>query len=65
MEYVVIFEEDENGCSAYVPDLPGCVAAGDTDELPYYEQAVLGTASTARSYGRRRRFRQTFVKAGH
>lgn len=30
MEYVVIFEEDENGCSAYVPDLPGCVAAGDT-----------------------------------
>jgi len=32
MEYVVIFEEDENGCSAYVPDLPGCVAAGDTLE---------------------------------
>ena len=27
MEYVVIFEEDENGCSAYVPDLPGCIAA--------------------------------------
>ena len=32
MEYVVIFEEDENGCSAHVPDLPGCVAAGDTLE---------------------------------
>ena len=32
MEYVVIFEEDENGCSAYVPDLPGCIAAGDTIE---------------------------------
>ena len=32
MEYVVIFEEDEKGCSAYVPDLPGCVAAGDTLE---------------------------------
>lgn len=32
MEYVVIFEADENGCSAYVPDLPGCVAAGDTLE---------------------------------
>ena len=32
MEYVVIFEEDETGCSAYVPDLPGCVAAGDTLE---------------------------------
>ena len=26
------FEEDENGCSAYVPDLPGCIAAGDTIE---------------------------------
>ena len=32
MEYVVIFEADENGCSAYVPDLPGCIAAGDTIE---------------------------------
>ena len=32
MEYVVIFEEDENGCSAYVPDLPGCIAAGETVE---------------------------------
>ena len=32
MEYVVIFEADEKGCSAYVPDLPGCVAAGETLE---------------------------------
>ena len=32
MEYVVIFKEDENGCSAYVPDLPGCIAAGETVE---------------------------------
>ena len=32
MKYPVIFEEDENGCSAYVPDLPGCIAAGDTIE---------------------------------
>ena len=30
MEYVVIFEEGENSCSAYVPDLPGCIAAGGT-----------------------------------
>ena len=30
MEYVVIFEEGENSCSAYVPELPGCIAAGDT-----------------------------------
>ena len=30
MEYVVIFEEGKNSCSAYVPDLPGCIAAGNT-----------------------------------
>ncbi len=29
-EYVVIYERTGNGCSAYVPDLPGCVACGDT-----------------------------------
>lgn len=29
--YVVIFEKGNNW-SAYVPDLPGCVAAGDTLE---------------------------------
>lgn len=32
MRYLIIIEEDGNGCSAYVPDLPGCVAAGDTEE---------------------------------
>jgi len=32
IKYVVIFEEDKNGCSAYVPDLPGCIAAGNTIE---------------------------------
>ena len=30
MKYVVIFEETGNGFSAYLPDLPGCIAAGDT-----------------------------------
>jgi len=33
-EYLVIYEADEDGWSAYSPDLPGCVAAADTkDEL--------------------------------
>lgn len=31
-EYVVIFEKAGNNYSAYVPDLPGCIAAGDTVE---------------------------------
>lgn len=31
-KYVVLFEKSDNGFSAYVPDLPGCVAFGDTKE---------------------------------
>lgn len=32
MKYLVVIEEAEKGFGAYVPDLPGCVAAGDTRE---------------------------------
>jgi len=32
MEYVVILEERETSFGAYVPDLPGCVAVGETRE---------------------------------
>ncbi len=31
-EYTVILEQGERNWSAYVPDLPGCVAAGATRE---------------------------------
>lgn len=30
MRYAVVIEKGENGYGAYVPDLPGCVAAADT-----------------------------------
>jgi predicted RNase H-like HicB family nuclease len=30
MEYVVIVEEGETSFGAYVPDLPGCVAVGES-----------------------------------
>lgn len=34
MRYAVVIEKGENGYGAYVPDLPGCVAAGSTrDEV--------------------------------
>lgn len=34
MQYVVVIEKAENNYSAYVPDLPGCVATGETlDEV--------------------------------
>jgi predicted RNase H-like HicB family nuclease len=34
MRYAVIIESGDTNYSAYVPDLPGCVAVGDTmDEI--------------------------------
>jgi predicted RNase H-like HicB family nuclease len=32
LEYVVIFEHGKKSYGAYVPDLPGCVAVGETKE---------------------------------
>jgi predicted RNase H-like HicB family nuclease len=32
MQYMVVIEQGENSYGAYVPDLPGCVAVGDTRE---------------------------------
>jgi predicted RNase H-like HicB family nuclease len=32
MRYIVIVEKGENSFGAYVPDLPGCVAIGETRE---------------------------------
>ncbi len=31
-KYLVVFEPSATGFSAYVPDLPGCIASGDTLE---------------------------------
>ena len=41
-EYVVIIEEGPENLSAYVPDLPGCVATGDTREevLKHIREAI-------------------------
>lgn len=30
MRYAIVIEKSENGYGAYVPDLPGCVALGET-----------------------------------
>ncbi len=32
MKYAIVIEKTCNGYSAYVPDVPGCVAAADTRE---------------------------------
>jgi predicted RNase H-like HicB family nuclease len=38
MRYAVVIEKAEGNYSAYVPDLPGCVATGST--IPETEQAL-------------------------
>jgi predicted RNase H-like HicB family nuclease len=42
MKYAVIVEEGENSFGAYVPDLPGCVAAAETKEevLELIQEAI-------------------------
>ena len=32
MKYLIIYEKTDTGYSAYVPDLPGCIAGGSTVE---------------------------------
>ena len=32
MRYLVVIEKGETSWGAYVPDLPGCVAVGETEE---------------------------------
>jgi len=34
MRYAIVVEKAENNYSAYVPDLPGCIATGYTVEEP-------------------------------
>ncbi|OIP03133.1 MAG: hypothetical protein AUJ97_05140 [Bacteroidetes bacterium CG2_30_32_10] len=33
LKYLIIFEKTETGISAYVPDLPGCIATGKTKAI--------------------------------
>lgn len=42
MQYTVIVEKGDTSWGAYVPDLPGCVAAGDTraEVLRLIQEAV-------------------------
>ena len=49
MQYAVVIEKSGNGYSAYVPDLPGCVAAARTrteterlirEAIPFHLEAL-------------------------
>jgi len=42
MRYLVVVEKGESGYGAHVPDLPGCVALGDTKQevLKLIQEAI-------------------------
>ena len=42
MKYLVVVERGENGYGAYVPDLPGCVAASEsrTEVVALIQEAI-------------------------
>ena len=54
MEYSVVIEKTDNGYSAYVPDLPGCIAAGDTREETeeLIRQAVVYYLEALKEFGK-------------
>jgi predicted RNase H-like HicB family nuclease len=43
MEYLVVVEKGKSSFGAYVPDLPGCVAAGETrrEVIKLIREAIL------------------------
>ncbi|MBE7412659.1 MAG: type II toxin-antitoxin system HicB family antitoxin [Leptospiraceae bacterium] len=53
MEYLVILEFGSNNWSAYVPDLPGCVAVAETREetLELMKDAIQGHLEVMRMNG--------------
>ena len=53
MEYLVVIEQGDQGYGAYVPDLPGCIAAGATEEeaLALIQEAIEFHIEGLRSHG--------------
>ena len=53
MKYSIVIEKAGNGYSAYVPDLPGCIAAADTQEEvgDLIRDAVAHHIALLREYG--------------
>ena len=53
MTYAIVIEPTETGYSAYVPDLPGCVAAADSyeDTAKLIEKAVVFHLESLREHG--------------
>jgi predicted RNase H-like HicB family nuclease len=54
MEYLVVVEKGKSSYGAYVPDLPGCVAAGETrrEVIKLIREAIKLHIETLREAGR-------------
>ena len=54
MEYLVVIEKGKSSYGAYVPDLPGCVAAGETrrEVLKLIREAILLHIEALRESGK-------------
>ena len=53
MKYTVVIDKTDSGNSAYVPDLPGCVAAADTqiETRELIGEAILIHLDSLREHG--------------
>ena len=53
MKYSVVIEKTNNGYSAYAPDLPGCIAAGDsqTEAEELIREAIIMHLESLREHG--------------
>ena len=53
MEYVVIIEQGETSVGAYVPDLPGCIAVGETrdEAMQLIREAIEFHIESLREHG--------------
>lgn len=53
MKYTIVIEKTDNGYSAYAPDLPGCIAAADTqaEVTALMREAVAHHVALLREYG--------------
>jgi predicted RNase H-like HicB family nuclease len=54
-QYLVVFEQGETSYGAYCPDLPGCVAVGDTMEEVerLMKEAIVLHIASLRKHGER------------
>ena len=53
MKYSVVIEKTDNGYSAYAPDLPGCIAAGDSqvEVAELIREAIIMHLESLREHG--------------